>query len=309
MLSRKWLRDRLPLRILRHRDDNAVWFWQQNRVRRAIERAFEAAAPLELHGRLDLHGGWPDSDDPRPVLLAACDEAYFDQFAQYLALSSVARSALTRVHLHVYEPSPGCVERGGALAARCGGRLTISHEPPGRNAFGRPIRFYYAAARFAVASRLRQAIRAPILMVDADSLVVKDLAPGFERLAGDEAGFIRQFDSAAPYRQILASAIYLGAGSARAIEFFTRLADGIGLAMARAGPYHVDQIGIHYALSWWAGHGRSLRIHGLDMRWSDSAFGPDALIWSTRGPRKSQFERLLASFEDLRPVEPVASEM
>jgi len=35
------------------------------------------------------------------------------------------------------------------------------------------------------------------------------------------------------------------------------------------------------------------------MRWSDSDFAPDALIWSTRGPRKVRFEELLSTFKDL----------
>lgn len=296
--GRKWLRDRLLLRVIRHRDDNAVWFWQQRRIRRAVEAAFAASGPLRLDSELSLGGTWPDAQDPMPVLLAACDEAYFDRFGRFLALSSASRSPGTRVHLHIYEPSPDCIARAEALMKRCSGRLTISHEPPGRNPFGDPIRFYFAAARFAIASRMRRTIAAPIMMVDADGLVVRELTPGFAGFEDADAGFILSPENVAPYRKILASAIYLGA-TAKAEDFFTRLADGIGLALREAGPYHVDQIGIHYALQWCAANDASPRIQNVDMKWSDSDFASDALIWSTRGPRKARFDELLKSFEEV----------
>ena len=203
------LKSSLAMRILRNRHDNAVWFWQQRRVRQAMRRAFAARTPIALDQRLVLEGGWPDADDPRPVVFAACDEGYFDRFGQHLALSSAARSPGTRVHLHLYEPSPPCLAHADAIIGRCGGRLTVSHEGPARNPFKRPMSFYFASGRFAVASRMRKQIKAPILMVDADGLVANDLRQGFAGLSAMEAGFILQPENTALYRKILASAIYL----------------------------------------------------------------------------------------------------
>ena len=77
-----------------------------------------------------------------------------------------------------------------------------------------------------------------------------------------------------------------------------RLADAIDLALRHRGRYHVDQIAVHYALQWRAAHGRPLDVVDVGMRWSDSDFAPDALIWSTRGPRKCRFEELRASLPD-----------
>lgn len=287
----------LPFRIVRNRHDNAVWWWQQQRVRRAVRKAFEAPQPLELDAELNLEGNWPDKADPRPVVFAACDEGYFRRFGQHLALSSAARSPETRVHLHLYTPSPACLTEADAIVARCGGRLTISTEGPERDPFGRPMSFYFAAGRFAVASRMRKSISAPILMVDADGLVANDLNAGFGEIAPLEAGFILQPENAALYRKILASAIYLGPGNAAVDEFFTRLADGIGLALRQGGKYHVDQIGIHYALRWLDRHGGGPRIEGLDLKWSDYLFRPESLIWSTKGARKGRYEQLLADVE------------
>ncbi len=297
MPSWRDLKGSLPLRIWRARHDNAVWFWQQRKVRRAIEAAFAAPAPLALDQAIGVEGGWPDADDPTPVVFAACDEGYFDRFGQHLALSSAARSPETRVHLHVYTPSPACLAAIDTLGARWGGRLTVSSEGPARNPFGRPMSFYYAAGRFGIAARMRKSIAAPIMMVDADGLVANPLAADFEALVGTEAAFILQPDNEALYRRILASAIYLGAGSVRASEYFTRLADGIGLALRHGGHYHVDQIGIHYALEWIAAKGGGPRIDDLDLKWSDYRFEPESLIWSTKGARKDRYEELLAEVE------------
>ena len=285
------------MRTWRNRHDNAVWFWQQWRVRRAILQAFSAPQPMVVDGQLELQGGWPDPLDPRPVVFAACDDGYFERFAQHLALSSAARSPSTRVHLHLYDPSPPCLEQAASVIRRCGDRLTVSHEGPSRNPFGRPMSFYFAAGRFAVASRMRKQISAPILMVDADGLVANDLAAGFAGLSAMEAGFILQPDNDALYRKILASAIYLGVGSRQVEDFFTRLADGIHLALAMAGRYHVDQIGIHYALEYCARHQDGPAIAPLGLEWSDYEFRPESLIWSTKGARKDRYEELLAEVE------------
>ena len=291
------IKSSLLMRTLRNRHDNAVWFWQQNRVRRAIHQAFAAREPIGLDKTLVLEGGWPDSKDPRPVVFAACDDGYFDRFAQHLALSSAARSPGSRVHLHLYEPSPSCLDQANAIIARCGDRLTVSHEGPTRNPFGRPMSFYFAAGRFAVASRMRKEIAAPIMMVDADGLVANDLLDGFADLQQSQSGFILQPENEALYRKILASAIYLGTTGSAVQEFFTRLADGIGIALAMGGRYHVDQIGIHYALEYCHRHRCGPRIDPLGLEWSDYRFRPQSLIWSTKGARKGRYEELLAEVE------------
>jgi hypothetical protein len=291
------VRASLPFRIFRARHDNAVWIWQQKRVKRAVELAFSRRVPTRLDDALRLSGDWPIADDPRPVVFAACDEGYFYRFGRHLALSSASRSPDTRVHLHVYEPSPSLLEDCAALRTRCGNRLTISHEGLERNPYPEPNAFYYAAGRFAVASRMRRTISAPILMIDADGLVAQDLSAGFAELAGTEAAFVLQPENAALYRKILASAIYLGTNGERTIDFFSRLADGIGAALAQGGRYHVDQIGIHYALEWCRRHHSGPTIEDLDLRWTDYRFAIESLIWSTKGARKGRYEELLQQIE------------
>ena len=289
----------LLMRTIRNRHDNAVWWWQQARVRRAVHTAFEAASPLALDQKLKLEGDWPDAEDPSPVVVAACDEGYFDRFGQHLALSGAAQSPETRTHLHVYDPTDDCRKAIDALKVRCGGHLTVSIEGLDRNPFKKPKSFYYASGRFAVASRMRKNIAAPILMIDADGLVANHLSEGFDGLKPVEAGFILQPENEALYRRILASAIYLGTVGEKTAEFFTRLSDGIGLALAQGGNYHVDQIGIHYALEWCAANGWGPDIHDLDLKWSDYLFRPESLIWSTKGARKGRYEELLATVETL----------
>lgn len=284
------LKATLPFRTFRNRHDNAVWWWQQQRVRRAIDEAYGRPEALALDRDIALGGSWPTADDPRPLLLAACDEGYFGRFGVHLARSSAARSPATRLHLHLFEPSPDTIAVAAALVGELPDSVTISHEGPARNPFGAPKSFYFAAGRFAIGARLRRELTAPIMMIDADGLVARDLTAGFAALGDMKAGFIFQPDNAARYRRILASAVYLGPGSD---EFFTRLADGIGLALRQRGHYHVDQLGIHYAL-----RHPTPTIAPLGLEWSDYRFAPDSLIWSAKGARKEQYEALLAASAD-----------
>lgn len=289
------LKRSLPIRTWRNRHDNAVWWWQQARVRRAIEQAFAAATPKRADEAIEFKGQWPDAKDRRPLLAAACDEGYFERFGVQLARSSALRSPATRLHLHLFAPSASCVERAGSLHREFGDRLSISSEDGSRDPFDYPASFYFAAGRFAVAARLRRTIGAPIMLVDADGLVAADLRRGFAALAGTAAGFILQPENAPNYRKILASAIFLGNGSE---DFCTRLSDGIGVALAEGGRYHVDQLGIHFALQWMERHLRPLDVRPLGLEWSDYTFAPDSLIWSAKGARKGRYAALAAELSD-----------
>ena len=64
-----------------------------------------------------------------------------------------------------------------------------------------------------------------------------------------------------------------------------------------AGRYHVDQIGIHYALQYCSEQQWGPRIEPLGLEWSDYRFDPASLIWSTKGARKDRYEELLAQVE------------
>lgn len=284
------LKATLPFRTIRNRHDNAVWWWQQQRVRRAIDEAFGRPEALALDRDIALGGSWPTADDRRPLLLAACDEGYFDRFGVHLARSSAVRSPETRLHLHLFQPTPGTIAAAATLVGELGDRVTISHEGPERNPYITPKSFYFAAGRFAIGARLRRELSAPVMMIDADGLVARDLTAGFAALGSTAAGFILQPDNAARYRRILASAVYLGPGSS---DFFTRLADGIGLALSQRGHYHVDQLGIHFAL-----RHQTPTIMSLGLEWSDYLFAPDSLIWSAKGARKAQYDALLAASPD-----------
>lgn len=300
----KSLKNSLPVRTVRNRHDNAVWWWQQRKVRRAIEAAFEAAAPRTLDLDVVLDGSWPDSADPRPVVLAACDEAYFQRFAPTLIDSCRRHSPGTRVHLHLYAPSDMARARLARLLGEHDGWVSASTESLARCPFDQPTSFFYAAGRFAVASRLRRTIAAPILMVDVDSLVVNDLGPAFEQLDGLDAAFLFQPRQGPRYRRVRAGAVYLGTGD-RSDDFFTRLADGISLALADAGRFHVDQIGMHFALEWCRRHGCLPRSAALDLRWSDYLFDRTSFIWTAKGARKLVYDALAQSLA--QPVQATAA--
>lgn len=282
------------MRTIRNRNKEAVWFTQQARVRATVAHSFDGVRLGIADAQLRLEGDLPDRNDPAPVLLAACDERYFRQFGKQLAASCLRLSPATRVHLHLVEPSAETLAALPSVLAQYGPRLTISHEDGSRSPYPEPSKFYYTAARFAVAARLRNLISAPLLVVDVDGLVVNDMSPGFAELAPYDVGLLLRPEFGANYRKVLAGALYLG-NSGAAADFANRLADAIALALESKPRFHVDQLILWFALQ--HARARDLKLKPLDPRWIDYEFSRESFIWTTKGARKEQFERLLRELQ------------
>lgn len=282
------------MRTIRNRNTEAVWLIQQARVRACVAQSFDGPALGIADAQLRIDGDFPDRNDPAPVLLAACDDRYFRQFGKQLAASCLRFSQAIRVHLHIFEPSAETLGALPHIVDRNGARLTISQEDGSRSPYSEPSKFFYTAARFAVASRLRALIGAPLLVVDVDGLVVNDLSPGFAELGPYDVGLFLRPEFKPNYRKVLAGALYLGRSDAAA-DFVMRLADAIALALEPKPRFHVDQLILWFALQ--HRRARDLKLKPLDSRWIDHEFSPDSFIWTTKGARKEHFERL---FQELQ---------
>jgi tetratricopeptide (TPR) repeat protein len=112
------------------------------------------------------------------VVFAACDGGYFERFAGAL-LNSVQRNAgiTCQFHLHVINPPADLWARVDAYKAALGDpAIAVSTEWLDVETWTEETRrTWFACARFRLLPHLMEAYAAPILMLDADLLVLRDL--------------------------------------------------------------------------------------------------------------------------------------
>lgn len=279
------------MRILRRwkdRKDNPAYWWQLDSLRRNVRQSIEVDVAADPH--LLLEGSMPNATEHSPILLTCCDEHYFYRFARQLLASVQRRSPLTRIHIHIYDPSTLCRVDAEMLEANIG-HLTISYESSKRNPYGRSTPFFFAAARFAVASFLQERVGAPIMLVDTDGFVQRDLSAPLSSLGSVDLGVIRRNPNSLPFRRVLASAVFLGT-SDEARLFARRLSNALRLSLADKPNYHVDQTVLHYMLVAYGSLKLKLTVSDLPIAWGDHNFREESLIWSAKGRRKREFSPL-----------------
>ena len=269
---------------------------QLKRIRQGVVRALDSPSPAgerpRLEGRLPEAGG-------TPILLACCDEGYFYKFARQLIISAMLRDPVTRVHIHVYDPSPLGVADAEFLEHRFGNRLTISREGPERNPYAAPTAFYYAAGRFAVAAEVAERSGAPLMVIDADGVVRRGMSEAFSKLSAFDIGLHQRANKLKPWRRVLAGAVYVNA-TAGGLRFIADLSRAIHLNLQDRPDYHVDQTVLQYILEEYTRRNHRLSIAELGAGWIDSDFSEESLVWSAKGDLKDQFS--LISLEEARSV-------
>lgn len=230
---------------------------------------------------LELLGGLPEVDG-KPVLLACCDEIYFYCFARDLAASARQNSPGVRTHIHIYEPSSRCIEDAAELQRRLGEGMTVSYEPAGRSPYGTASTFFFTTARFAVAHHILERNRAPVLMIDVDGVVCRDLEPEIRALAKWDVGLVLRPKQKRIWRRVLACAVLLNP-TEEGRRFSARLAAALERVLRSAPGFHIDQIVIHYLCRYCRRHCKNMRITDLGERWADHEFTPEGLIWTAKG--------------------------
>lgn len=158
--------------------------------------------------RDSLGGGLP-KPGTGGVILAACNDLYYNDFAGSLLCSLEKQHHKQRVHLHLYEPGAETLAHIERL------RLAFTHielsytVDPCLLAKDQPYPImYYASARFLMASLILEEVGSPVLCIDVDAMANQPVWLAYEswRAKGD-VGLIFRDKAKLPWRRILASAV------------------------------------------------------------------------------------------------------
>ena len=219
------------------------------------------------------------------VIFVACDGAYFDRFISAL-LHSAVRNLGTRCcfHLHVMNPPADVTARLAhfeALLGHPGISLSTEQVAP----LGDP-RTCYACARFRLLPHLLRRYRRPILMLDADLIVLRPLTGLLDSAAGHDGALVMSETAAFEPWNWLWADVVLAQPTDGAEAFFTLVARYIEYFLKQGeARWFLDQIAL--AACWLATRPRLLRlprdVHRLELSFIDGvdvAPPESVLFWS-----------------------------
>ena len=268
----------------------------------------------------------PPSPAEGIVIFAACDGAYFERFASALLHSAERNSGLghrgtastahttlpeagdaagqtaatragaatpCRYHLHVVNPPPDARERIEAHRAMLGDvAIALTTETiDTANWDDERRRTWFACARFRLLPHLMEAYAAPILMLDADMLVLRDLRGLIEMASGgDVAAVATERHVCEPWNWFWADVVFFNA-TPRALSFADLVARYVEHHLQAAeAHWFLDQIALTACLLAGFADGAAPRfvalptdIHRLSLVCRDGvdeAPGPHVLFWS-----------------------------
>ncbi|OJW29533.1 MAG: hypothetical protein BGO51_10815 [Rhodospirillales bacterium 69-11] len=152
------------------------------------------------------------------IVFAACDGLYFERFGSAL-LASVRRNAAVdcQFHLHVINPPADLDAHIAAYRAMLGGpSIVVSTERLDTAGWDADrCRTWYACARFRLLPHLMESYAAPILMLDTDLLVLRDLNPLLDAAAeGDIALVATEPHKQEPWNWFWADVLFFNATNA-----------------------------------------------------------------------------------------------
>ncbi|MCE7028118.1 hypothetical protein [Jiella avicenniae] len=278
------------------------------RIQRCVNRvlADETAQVSDFHDlKSTFLGSMPTGKGP-PVILAACNEHYYWDFARTMLRSIDRHRQPERFHLHLCEPSDAVHADIRELAARLSAiDLTVTWDEGYGARLPRHEPIYFACVRFLLAPLVLAATQSSVLCLDIDGIARRPITPAYEEMRGDEdVRLIKRPAKRNSSRKVLASAVGFNA-TPSAIRFADRLARSItGMLKMRPG-YHVDQIALHLLVAALEERGE-LRTAQMPMAFADHEFNETSAIWTAKGWKRKNAERYRAEMALIEPANPEA---
>ncbi len=226
---------------------------------------------------------------PREVpllLFSACDSRYVD-FAIPLVRSVERFSPGFAVLLHVVNPTDDVRARLAALARELERtRLSVSYETVDLSGSSAELqRTYFACARFLRLPELLRQTNVPVLVLDADSLVVAPIDLDFtNKLDAEVCLRRRDLGTDVPEHVAVATGSVWVRPTEPAIAFFDALRQSITEAFAggTAG-WFVDQAMFARLMH---ARGEQVKIRNIKSKYADWEFKDDSIVWAAKGERK-----------------------
>jgi tetratricopeptide (TPR) repeat protein len=222
-----------------------------------------------------------DGATPPWVVMAGADGGYFARFGARFARSVRARCGIAGVlHLHLVDPAPEHLAALAALRAELAPlRVEWTIERPDLPPAPEARRTYYACARFLRLPQLLRRHRCPLVVLDIDSEVLRDLAPLTAQVIaeGADLGMIVG-DPGEVWGSCWADHVAL-APTPRAAEFAALVAAYIGHFLdAGRHDWFLDQVAL-YAVRH---RGFADRAAPRCVTWSADIqnAGPESYVWS-----------------------------
>ncbi len=259
------------------------------------------ATPVPPFVRRVRHEPPAEAAGAEAIYFVGCDSRYFLLFGEALA-NSLARRAGARLalHLHLVNPDLAAEELLQRLRATPSLPILCSREQVDRSAFGeRQWRTYLSCARYLVLPELLDRYARPMLVADADQLVVGDLRGVLREVAAHDVGVLRNDWQIANILCLVSASILAvnatpgGRRFARTLcdAVVGRMADPVGLS------WHLDQAGLAVAHLWHRDV-RTLRLAPwimdsvIDPMAAPDTLAPRALFWSVTLAHPHNAEKL-----------------
>jgi tetratricopeptide (TPR) repeat protein len=250
--------------------------------------ASNAQEPVEPFIRRVSHEPY-EVADADAVYFIACDSRYFLLFGEALANSLVRRAgARLMFHIHLVNPEPAAEALLERLRANLPLPIACSRENVDLSAFGkRQRRTYLSCARYLVLPTLLERYALPMLVADADQLVVRDLRNLLLELGSHDVGLLRFDDQIANILALISASIVGVNSTPKGLRFVRTLSDTlVGRMLDPVGlSWHLDQAGLAVAHLWHRDV-KTLRLRTsimdsvIDPLASPDSLSSEALFWS-----------------------------
>ncbi|MDQ2104720.1 tetratricopeptide repeat protein [Azospirillum isscasi] len=179
------------------------------------------------------------------VYFVCCDARYFGLFGEPLCNALLARAeADLAIHIHIVNPTPDSERTADRLCRRIGTRLAISRERTALDDLTqRERRTYYSCARFLILPELLRRYGRPMLVADADQIVLRSLRPLLADFAGHDIGLLKFPKQISNIFSLLSATALLVADTEGGRSFCDTVADTLAERFAdpAAVSWHLDQ--------------------------------------------------------------------
>ncbi|MBO0664541.1 hypothetical protein LQ948_18505 [Jiella sp. MQZ9-1] len=242
-----------------------------------------AAIEQSITGQLPVGAG-------KPILLAACNDHYYWEFARTMLRSIELQGQAERFHIHLCAPSDEVLADVCALPQTLANvDLSITWDEGYGQSLPHHPAIYYTSARFLLAPLILDATRSPLLCLDIDGIARRPVSAAYQTVReGVDALLIKRPEKRNASRKVLASAVGFNP-TANGLRFAERLSRALAASLHMRPRYHVDQIVLHRIVEKLESQ-LQLTTAQMPQSFADHDFRADSAIWTAKGWKRKNGE-------------------